>query len=479
MEQNENENEKDVKNKEIRLSIINEILKRFDALTYKKFDVENASNFEKKNGNEIEKINEYFKDLKPNEIAYILYLVSISDDKKFDYIINILDTFNSILSHFEYYKKKNPKIKYNNSHFDNYLLKRYECSYIFTTYLSESNLDCRELKIDNKLYFNYIPIKCMLIHNYSYNSTDPKSKQNCGFAHNELELKFHPFVYKKFKCKKNNCKKDYTCPSYHINDDGEPEDMETEVDFDSNEIEELKEVLSSMKLTKNEINSNNKEKKNKPKEKNDFIPTEFNPATYKLYRCPLGSICKLDNKLCLNYHNKKDKRRNPELYQAILCPNIFDANNKFKKDGKCESGDECDKAHNLFEYFYHPNKFRTIKCPVEDLSGDEENHKYCYNRLICPYNHGSDSDCGEDGEKMVLDPELIFNYYKSLMVTYEKSIDSEMSKLKEIKKRYVCYKCGTDNALDHNSFFVDINAQKIICDKCRKKNDESFKDISW
>ena len=54
-----------------------------------------------------------------------------------------------------------------------------------------------------------------------------------------------------------------------------------------------------------------------------------------------------------------------------------------------------------------------------------------------------------------------------------------MSKLKEIKKRYVCYKCGTDNALDHNSFFVDINAQKIICDKCRKKNDESFKDISW
>ena len=48
MEQNENENEKDVKNKEIRLSIINEILKRFDALTYKKFDVENASNFEKK-----------------------------------------------------------------------------------------------------------------------------------------------------------------------------------------------------------------------------------------------------------------------------------------------------------------------------------------------------------------------------------------------------------------------------------------------
>ena len=43
------------------------------------------------------------------------------------------------------------------------------------------------------------------------------------------------------------------------------------------------------------------------------------------------------------------------------------------------------------------------------------------------------------------------------MVTYEKSIDSEMSKLKEIKKRYVCYKCGEDNALEHSSFWVDIN----------------------
>ena len=42
--------------------------------------------------------------------------------------------------------------------------------------------------------------------------------------------------------------------------------------------------------------------KYKAKEKNDFIPTEFNPLTYKMYRCPLGPICKLDRKFCLNYH---------------------------------------------------------------------------------------------------------------------------------------------------------------------------------
>ena len=48
--------------------------------------------------------------------------------------------------------------------------------------------------------------------------------------------------------------------------------------------------------------------------------------------------------------------------------------------------------------------------------------------------HESDSDCGENGEKMVLDPDLISDYYKSLMVLYENSIDSENKKLNEIKK---------------------------------------------
>ena len=469
MENDKSEDEQKIKDKESRLDVIDEILERFDVLTIKRDeDKDNISKMEKRNEIEIEQIKDYFTDLNAYEIAYILYLVSLSDERKVEYIINILDTFNSILSHYEYYKKKNPKIKYNNSHFDNYLLKRYECSYIFTTFLSESNLECRELKIDNKLYFNYIPLECKQPHNID----NPESKQNCGFAHNELELNFHPFVYKKFKCKKKDCKKDYSCYNYHINNDGEPIDMETEVDFDSNEINELKEILS--KFAKKEKDNNNKEKKSKPKEKSDFIPTEFNPATYKMYRCPLGSICKLDNKLCLNYHSEKDRRRNPELYEAELCPNLFEKN-KRKKNGKCDLGDECNKAHNLFEYFYHPKKFRTKKCPNEDLKQKEK--KFCFDRLICPYYHESDTDCGEDGEKMVLDPELISNYYKSLMVSYEKSIDGEMSKLKEIKKRYVCYKCGTVNALDHNSFYVDINEKKIICEKCGKNHE--IKEISW
>ena len=118
-------NGKDNKTEEkIRRDIIKEILMRFNVFKdlEKNNEEDNVSNYEKKNELGIGDINDCFKDLKPNEIAYILYLFSLSDERKVENMINIFDTLNSILSHYEYYKKKNPKIKYNNSHFDNYLL---------------------------------------------------------------------------------------------------------------------------------------------------------------------------------------------------------------------------------------------------------------------------------------------------------------------------------------------------------------------
>ena len=126
----------DKKDKMSRINIIDEIFNRFKIVkSLIKYDEENIELFEKKNEFEIENIREYFEALKTNEIAYILYSFSLSNERKNDNIINFLDTMNSLLSHFEYYRIKNPNIKYNNSHFDNYLLKRYDCSYIFTTYL--------------------------------------------------------------------------------------------------------------------------------------------------------------------------------------------------------------------------------------------------------------------------------------------------------------------------------------------------------
>ena len=56
--------------------------------------------------------------------------------------------------------------------------------------------------------------------------------------------------------------------------------------------------------------------------------------------------------------------------------------------------------------------------------------------------HKTDSDCGKDGVKMILDKKLITDYYRSLIAGYEKSIDDENSKFKEIEKKFMCYKFG-------------------------------------
>lgn len=481
MKKNENSNiEYDYDENQIdlnRLSIIDEIFHKFHML-FNKTKFENIP-LTFKNDKKIcrVEISKNFKDIKNEEINYILFSFNFAKDRSVNNIINFLDTINKILSHFEYYKTKNKRIKYNNSHFDNYLLKRYESAYIFTEYITDRG--GRELKIDNQLFFNYIPVECNLkkhTNSTLKQSTNPKEIEECPFTHSIIEEIYHPFVYKKFKCFKNQCKDD-NCELFHVDKDDNPIDMETEVDFDSNEIISLQKVLASLKLTKEDIDKDEKLKiflEKKAKDTGDFIPTEFNPLTYKIYKCPLGAICKLDKKLCFNYHNNNDRRRNPGIHNAKLCPELYE-NNKKIKDGKCKKGDDCEYSHNLYEYYYHPEKFRTVACPKE------KKEKYCKERLICPYFHKTDVDCGEKGNKIIVDKKLITDYYKSLMVSYNNSINNELNKLNEIGKKYLCYLCGQKrtNALDLDGFYVDTNNNKIICIDCAQKRKIETIGIGW
>jgi len=65
---------------------------------------------------------------------------------------------------------------------------------------------------------------------------------------------------------------------------------------------------------------------------------------------------------------------------------------------------------------------------------------------------------------------------KSLLIVKQK-------KLREIKNRYVCYKCNNENALDKKSFYVYIKEQKIICEHCKDKlsreDKESIQENEW
>lgn len=54
---------------------------------------------------------------------------------------------------------------------------------------------------------------------------------------------------------------------------------------------------------------------------------------------------------------EKATRRDPKKYSytGIACPSM-------KKDGVCSLGDSCPYAHNVFEYWLHPTRYRTQMC---------------------------------------------------------------------------------------------------------------------
>ena len=82
---------------------------------------------------------------------------------------------------------------------------------------------------------------------------------------------------------------------------------------------------------------------------------------------------------------------------------------------------------------------------------------------------------------MILDEELITDYYKSLIVKYEQIIDKEKAKLNAVEKKYLCYLCRekNTNALNSPDFFVDTDEHKIVCRNCIQKKKLNYVGMNW
>ena len=80
-----------------------------------------------------------------------------------------------------------------------------------------------------------------------------------------------------------------------------------------------------------------------------------------------------------------------------------------------------------------------------------------------------------------MDEKLITDYYKSLIISYEKSIDDENDKLNEIQKKFFCFLCGkrNTNALNYKEIYIEKNENKIICLDCAKDNNHQYIKVEW
>jgi hypothetical protein len=419
----------------------------------------------------IDIIDPYFKNLRKDELIYLFYAFIIQNSKTIEYFLNICDIMNKIIKHFFYFRKLDYRgyiqtRTYKNTYFQQYLIKRSKFEKIFNP--EKPIFKNRKLDIDDSTYFSYFPMKCLYV---EQKLEDCLYDDLCPFAHCDDEINYHPLIYKKIACihkNINDCEKKEKCHFYHENS----EKMESEIDFtDDNIISLISKIQDIYEKTSNEQKYINEEIRNEY-----FIPSEFNPITYKTHKCPLNLLCKLPVNQCLNYHDNKNDRRRPfQTYNAEFCENIFNLKTKKIIKGKtCPNNDDCKKCHNKFEIMYHPDQFRKHKCPLI-LKG-----KSCQNRLICPFTHDDEIEESfneteiKNKTMIISNAKIVQNYYKKLMNDYYKAAKEYKNKLNDCYQLHKCPICHKHIMIKEKSYNICDNGL-ICCDECAKeKKEEEF-----
>ncbi|XP_052181254.1 zinc finger CCCH domain-containing protein 54-like [Diospyros lotus] len=95
---------------------------------------------------------------------------------------------------------------------------------------------------------------------------------------------------------------------------------------------------------------------------------EFRMYGFKIKRCPRTRSH--DWTQCPYAHcGERARRRDPRRYNyaAVACPD-------YREDGDCIRGDACPFAHGVFEYWLHPDKYRTRPCNA----GESCERKVCF-----------------------------------------------------------------------------------------------------
>jgi len=99
-------------------------------------------------------------------------------------------------------------------------------------------------------------------------------------------------------------------------------------------------------------------------------------------------ICKRPPRLCRQgyacpqYHNPKDRRRNPKKfkYRSTPCPNVKQGDD-WKDPSSCEKGDGCSFCHTRTEQQFHPEIYKSSKCHDMSQTG------YCPRGPFCAFAH--------------------------------------------------------------------------------------------
>lgn len=227
-------------------------------------------------------------------------------------------------------------------------------------YLDRSDRRRKVLKDVNGLY-NYLPELCP-----DHKDNIVSEQDQCPLAHSEVEVNYHPLVYKTAFCKKR-CKDTFCFKAHNLEDD-----FRRIYDYKRRDTIELTIKLEESDLFKQTLINY----------MSYFgVPDSFSLDTYKVTPCKLNSFCGMDSHTCLNYHDLKERRRPPKLFHLVneICEMAKPERNSDFFPHMCRYKDHCEKMHTRYELLYYEDNFRKVKpCTRGKVEGRCKFYSTCY-----------------------------------------------------------------------------------------------------
>ena len=344
--------------------------------------------------------------------------------------------------------------------------------YLTIKFPNEDNKRRRQINEDNGIY-NYLPIhckrycdkvatevikkikeivdkckceECKRIENYITDHNDKFEKNikqlykiACPFAHNEIEIKYHPLNFLTIRCTEPFhissesssffSNEETICPYYHGLD-------EIRLLFNISEFTEIISLLQKKFPLKSKC---------------------YHPLI-KTSQCKLLSQSFIKKNLnqhditkCYDFHNILESRRNRIIRNNKLCENAIDKDHwKEEKDIQCKWKNFCPFFHTRNELLFDKRNYRKLyDCYRSD---------YCDIGELCPYKHPIDINVEE-----IYLPEKEKEVIKEKLEDIKKN-DNEIQFLKnEYLKDFECIIC---KRYDITAFYVYDKCGHIICEKC-------------
>ncbi|CAF0794828.1 unnamed protein product [Didymodactylos carnosus] len=206
------------------------------------------------------------------------------------------------------------------------------------------------------------------------------SGEDCQFLHRnagDTEKRYHLRYLKTAICThetdaKGHCVKNGPHCSYAhgLSDSRQPV-------FDIREIQNSE--LALERLSRLSVSLENERALNDDPKWND---SQYVLANYKTESCKRPPRLCRQGYACPQYHNPRDRRRNPSIfkYKSTPCPHVKQSD-EWMDSTACESGDNCKYCHTRTEQQFHPEIYKSTKCNDVSVTG------YCPRGPFCAFAH--------------------------------------------------------------------------------------------